>query len=118
MYPSPPIHLTAAGLRLTPEGCTRGPMKKIPAHGGPVQTTCKLPEMPHGIAWLNDREIVWARWMGPLMLVSVDGGPSRTLTKLAAGQAGHRLLLVLAGESAILSTPPGRKCSCPGPAPS
>jgi serine/threonine-protein kinase len=85
-------------------GVYPGPMKKIPANGGPVQTICKLPEMPHGFAWLNDREIVWAPWMGPLMAVSADGGPSRTLTRLAAGEAGHRLPQVLAGGRAILYT--------------
>ncbi|HEY1494753.1 MAG TPA: DPP IV N-terminal domain-containing protein [Candidatus Solibacter sp.] len=79
-----------------------GQLKKISLQGGSPLTLCNSPS-PRGVAWSEDGSLVVAiTQLSPLSRIPATGGVPQRITKLGAGEIGHRWPQVLPGGRVIL----------------
>jgi eukaryotic-like serine/threonine-protein kinase len=79
-------------------------LKKIPVDGGPPVRVCRTDAL-FGATWAPDGSIIFAREVGPLMIVSRASDEPRPLTRIPVGsQEVHRLPHMLPDGSGVLFT--------------
>lgn len=79
-------------------------LKKVHIASGTVFTLCDAPDVRGGV-WTGKGEIVFAaESQGPLVRVSPDGGKPEPVTRLNAGETGHRFPDLLPDDDHVLFT--------------
>jgi serine/threonine-protein kinase len=82
----------------------QGELKKVPIAGGAAKTLARAPSARGG-SWSSEGTIVYApEPAAGLFTVSADGGESKRLTSLAAGQRSHRWPHLLPDGKTVLFT--------------
>lgn len=83
-----------------------GRLRKVPVHGGPIQTLCDAPGIVLGASWANDSIIFAPSASSGLMQVPAAGGAPVPLTApdTANGETSHRWPQVLPGGTEVLFT--------------